>query len=137
MVTRAARDHGGLHGQLKKLAATCELGAFLEEAVRDRRIADLHASTIRCDHPAMPGAEVTWDRACSIAPVMEAAAEDTKEMLTPHTAGLLQSPTSTASYSYGTTASEKTLEHAAQAQRSRTDCCRDSVSRHKETVPPA
>ncbi|XP_040069657.1 uncharacterized protein LOC120842585 [Ixodes scapularis] len=73
--------------ELKKLAATCEFGAFLEEALRDRLIAGLHADTIRCRLLAMPDTELTWDRACSIATAMETAAQDTKEMLTSSNAG--------------------------------------------------
>ncbi|CAN7949766.1 unnamed protein product, partial [Ixodes hexagonus] len=68
--------------ELKKLAETCEFGAFLEEALRDRPIAGLHADTIRCRLLAMPDAEITWDRVCSIATAMEAVTQDTKEIVT-------------------------------------------------------
>ncbi|KAG0438096.1 hypothetical protein HPB47_017146 [Ixodes persulcatus] len=73
--------------ELNKLAATCEFGAFLEEALRERRIAGLQAGTIRCRLLAMPDTEVTWDHACSIATATEAAAQDKKNMLTSSNAG--------------------------------------------------
>ncbi|XP_075743758.1 uncharacterized protein LOC142802671 [Rhipicephalus microplus] len=67
--------------ELKKLAATCEFGAFLTEALRDRLVAGIRTEGVRCRLLAMPDEEVTWERACSVAMAMEAATQDTKEML--------------------------------------------------------
>nr|XP_037288959.1 uncharacterized protein LOC119181819 [Rhipicephalus microplus] len=67
--------------ELKKLAATCEFGAFLTEALRDRLVAGIRTEGVRCRLLAMPDKEVTWERACSVAMAMEAATQDTKEML--------------------------------------------------------
>lgn len=61
--------------ELKKLAAMCEFGAFLEEAQRDRLISGLHADIIHCRLLAMADAEITKHRACSITSVMEAMAD--------------------------------------------------------------
>ncbi|XP_077548577.1 uncharacterized protein LOC144161886 [Haemaphysalis longicornis] len=65
--------------ELKKLAATCEFGAFLEDAIQ--------ADAIRCRLLAMTDAELTWDRACSIATAMETTTQDTKEVFTGNNAG--------------------------------------------------
>ncbi|XP_077538631.1 uncharacterized protein LOC144151455 [Haemaphysalis longicornis] len=73
--------------ELKKLAATCEFGASLEDALRDRLIAGIQADAIRCRLLAMTDAELTWDRACSIATAMETATQDTKEVFTGNNAG--------------------------------------------------
>nr|XP_037276664.1 uncharacterized protein LOC119169744 [Rhipicephalus microplus] len=67
--------------ELKKLAATCEFGAFSTEALRDRLVAGICTEGVRCRLLAMPDEEVTWERACSVAMAMEAATQDTKEML--------------------------------------------------------
>lgn len=67
--------------EVKKLAATCEFGAFLTEALRDRLVAGIRTEGVRCRLLAMPDEEVTWERACSVAMAMEAATQDTKEML--------------------------------------------------------
>ncbi|XP_077565114.1 uncharacterized protein LOC144180699 [Haemaphysalis longicornis] len=73
--------------ELKKLAATCEFGAFLEDALRDRLIAGIQADAIRCRLLAMTDAELTWDRACSIATAMETATQDAKKVFTGNNAG--------------------------------------------------
>lgn len=67
--------------ELKKLAATCEFSTFLTEALRDQLVAGLRTEGVRCRLLAMPDDEVTWERACSVAIAMEAATQDTKEML--------------------------------------------------------
>ncbi|KAH7942042.1 hypothetical protein HPB49_019993 [Dermacentor silvarum] len=66
---------------LKKLAATCAFGALLEEAPRDRLIAGLLTDDIRCRLSAMPDAEQTWERTCTIAVSTEAATKDTQQMV--------------------------------------------------------
>lgn len=66
---------------LKQLAATCEYGTFLEQALRDRLIAGLCSDSIRCRLLATPDAELTWDRTCSIAAAMESATRGTREMV--------------------------------------------------------
>ncbi|XP_075741709.1 uncharacterized protein LOC142792083 [Rhipicephalus microplus] len=67
--------------ELKELVATCEFGAFLTEALRDRLVAGIRTEGVRCRLLAMPDEEVTWERTCSVAMAMEAATQDTKEML--------------------------------------------------------
>ncbi|XP_075732584.1 uncharacterized protein LOC142775122 [Rhipicephalus microplus] len=66
---------------LKKLAATCEFGTFLEQALRDRLIAGLCSDSIRCRLLATPDAELTWERTCSIVAAMESATRGTREMV--------------------------------------------------------
>lgn len=67
--------------ELKRLAATCSFGNFLQEALRDRLIAGLRSDTIRCRLLALPDDEVTWERVCKVATAMEAAQKDTQDML--------------------------------------------------------
>ncbi|XP_037526493.1 uncharacterized protein LOC119403647 [Rhipicephalus sanguineus] len=67
--------------EMKKRAATCEFGTFLIEALRDRLVAGLRSEGVRCRLLAMPDNEVTWECACSVALAMEAATQDTQEML--------------------------------------------------------
>ncbi|XP_049275392.1 uncharacterized protein LOC119405542 [Rhipicephalus sanguineus] len=76
---------------LKKLAATCAFGTFLEEALRDRLIAGLQADAVRCRLLATPDAELTWERACSIAVAMEAATKDTQQMASTKSEGIAAS----------------------------------------------
>ncbi|XP_037560790.1 uncharacterized protein LOC119439830 [Dermacentor silvarum] len=66
--------------ELKRLAATCSFGTFLQEALRERLIAGLWSDTIRCRLLALPDDEVTWDRVCKVFTAMEAA-QDTQDML--------------------------------------------------------
>ncbi|XP_070384740.1 uncharacterized protein [Dermacentor albipictus] len=67
--------------ELKRLAATCSFGSFLEEALRDRLIAGLRTDSIRCRLLALSDDEVTWERVCKIATALETAQKDTREML--------------------------------------------------------
>ncbi|XP_037569835.2 uncharacterized protein LOC119450165 [Dermacentor silvarum] len=67
--------------ELKRLAATCSFGTFLQEALRDCLIAGLRSDTIRCRLLALPDDEVTWDRVCKVSTAMEAAQKDTQDML--------------------------------------------------------
>ncbi|XP_037561113.1 uncharacterized protein LOC119440260 [Dermacentor silvarum] len=67
--------------ELKRLAATCSFGTFLQEALRDRLIAGLRSDNIQCRLLALPDDEVTWDRVCKVSTVMEAAQKDTQDML--------------------------------------------------------
>ncbi|XP_037518347.1 uncharacterized protein LOC119395133 [Rhipicephalus sanguineus] len=76
---------------LKKLAATCAFGTFLEEALRDRLIAGLQADAVRCRLLATPDAELTWERACNIAVAMEAATKDTQQMASTKSEGIAAS----------------------------------------------
>ncbi|XP_077529334.1 uncharacterized protein LOC144141684 [Haemaphysalis longicornis] len=70
--------------ELKKLASTCEFGNFLNDALRDRLVAGLRTEAARCRLLALPDEEITWERACRVAIAMEAASQDTKEMLQPN-----------------------------------------------------
>ncbi|KAL1478151.1 hypothetical protein MTO96_035179 [Rhipicephalus appendiculatus] len=67
--------------KLKKLAATCEFGSFLEESLRDRLISGLRSEDIRCRLLSLPNKEATWERVLNIATAMETAKNDTKEIL--------------------------------------------------------
>ncbi|KAH7976365.1 hypothetical protein HPB52_012765 [Rhipicephalus sanguineus] len=67
--------------QLKKLAATCEFGSFLEESLRDRLISGLRSKDIRCRLLSLPNKGATWERVLNIATAMETAKNDTKEIL--------------------------------------------------------
>ncbi|XP_072143980.1 uncharacterized protein [Dermacentor andersoni] len=67
--------------ELKRLAAMCSFGSFLEEALRDRLIAGIGTDSIRCRLLALSDDEVTWERVCKIATALETAQKDTREML--------------------------------------------------------
>ncbi|XP_075534768.1 uncharacterized protein LOC142570254 [Dermacentor variabilis] len=67
--------------ELKRLAATCSFGSFLEEALRDRLIAGIRTDSIQCRLLALSDDEVTWERVCKIATALETAQKDTREML--------------------------------------------------------
>ncbi|KAL1416406.1 hypothetical protein MTO96_027969 [Rhipicephalus appendiculatus] len=67
--------------ELKKLAATCEFGSFLEESLRDRLISGLRSEDIRCRLLSLPNKEATWERVLNIATAIETAKNDTKEIL--------------------------------------------------------
>ncbi|KAL1466879.1 hypothetical protein MTO96_042449 [Rhipicephalus appendiculatus] len=67
--------------ELKKLAATCEFGSFLEESLRDRLISGLRSEDIRCRLLSLPNKEARWERVLNIATAMETAKNDTKEIL--------------------------------------------------------
>ncbi|XP_077506092.1 uncharacterized protein LOC144115536 [Amblyomma americanum] len=67
--------------ELKRLAATCSFGSFLEEALRDRLIAGIGTDSIRCRLLALSDDEVTWERVCKIATALETAQKDTREIL--------------------------------------------------------
>lgn len=67
--------------ELKKLAATCEFGSFLEESLRDRLISGLRSEDIRCRLLSLPNKQATWERVLNIATAMETAKNDTKEIL--------------------------------------------------------
>lgn len=73
--------------ELKKLASTCEFGNFLNDALRDRLVAGLRTEAVRCRLLALPDEEITWEHACKVAIAMEAASQDTKEMLQPNKSG--------------------------------------------------
>lgn len=66
--------------EIKKLAATCDFGTFLEEALRDRLIVGLQNDTIRCKLLATEDKDLSFDRAYSSALGMEAAQGQNKEM---------------------------------------------------------
>ncbi|KAH7966731.1 hypothetical protein HPB49_019014 [Dermacentor silvarum] len=66
---------------LKQLAAMCEYGTFLEQALRDHLIAGLSSDSIRCRLLATPDAELTWDRTCIIVAAMESATRGTQEIV--------------------------------------------------------
>ncbi|XP_037518487.1 uncharacterized protein LOC119395581 [Rhipicephalus sanguineus] len=76
---------------LKKLAATCAFGTFLEEALRDRLIAGLQTDPVRCRLLATPDTELTWERTCNIAVAMEAATKDTQQMASTKSEGIAAS----------------------------------------------
>lgn len=65
---------------LKELAATCNFGNFLEDALRDRFIAGLHNNDIRCRLLAIDDKNATFKKACSTALSMEAADKETRQM---------------------------------------------------------
>ncbi|XP_037528631.1 uncharacterized protein LOC119405877 [Rhipicephalus sanguineus] len=67
--------------KLKRLAATCSFGSFLQEALRDHLIAGLRSDTIRCRLLELPDDAVTWKGVCKVATAMEAAQKDTQDML--------------------------------------------------------
>ncbi|XP_037561282.1 uncharacterized protein LOC119440448 [Dermacentor silvarum] len=77
--------------QLKKLAASCDFGSFLEQSLRDRLIAGLNSEAIRCRLLAMTDIELTWDRAFNIATAMEMAARDALGMVAENSAAQLYS----------------------------------------------
>lgn len=66
--------------EIKKLAATCDFGTFLEEALRDRLIVGLQNDAIRCKLLATNDKDLTFDRAYSSALGMEAAQGQSKEV---------------------------------------------------------
>lgn len=65
---------------LKNLMATCVFGKFIEESLRNRLIAGLQADAVRCRLLAPPDAELTWERACTVAVALEFATKDTQQM---------------------------------------------------------
>ncbi|KAL1448546.1 hypothetical protein MTO96_044038 [Rhipicephalus appendiculatus] len=66
--------------ELKKMAATCNLGAFLEEAIRDRLIVGLPNDAIRCKLLATEDKDLTFEKAYSAALGIEAAQGQNKEV---------------------------------------------------------
>ncbi|KAM7288018.1 uncharacterized protein ISCGN_031707, partial [Ixodes scapularis] len=66
--------------EIKKLAATCDFGTFLEEALRDRLIVRLQNDAIRCKLLATSDKDLTFGRAFSSALGMEAAQGQSKEV---------------------------------------------------------
>lgn len=66
--------------ELKKMAATCNFGTFLEEAIRDRLIVGLHNDAIRCKPLATEDKDLTFEKAYSAALGMEAAQGQNKEV---------------------------------------------------------
>lgn len=73
--------------ELKKMAATCNFGTFLEEAIRDRFIVGLHNDAIRCKLLATEDHYLTFEKAYSSALGMEAAQAQSKEVRSNDTAG--------------------------------------------------
>ncbi|KAG0417452.1 hypothetical protein HPB47_005604, partial [Ixodes persulcatus] len=66
--------------QIKKLAATCDFGTFLEEALQGRLILGLQKDAIRCKLLATDDKDLTFDRSYSSVFGMEAAQGHSKEV---------------------------------------------------------
>ena len=70
--------------ELKKLASTCDFGAFLSDSLRDRLVCGLTNEQIT--KRLMTEAELTFAKAQQMAISMETAAKDSKEIFKSHTA---------------------------------------------------
>ena len=63
---------------LKQLASSCEFGAFLNEAMRDRFVCGLRHESIQ--KRLLADKDVTFNTACDVAHAMELAARDTLKL---------------------------------------------------------
>lgn len=83
---------------IKKIAAECEFGGFLQEALRDRLVTGLRSDAIRRRLLAMPDEELSWERTCSVATELEAADRVAKDV-PPSGDGIAWQASTSAAYS--------------------------------------
>ncbi|XP_077530459.1 uncharacterized protein LOC144142675 isoform X2 [Haemaphysalis longicornis] len=68
---------------IREIAAQCEFGGFLQDALRDRLVAGLRTEAIRRRLLAMPDEEASWDRACRVAKEIEAETQEDVKYASP------------------------------------------------------